>query len=350
MYHDQRLILATLLLSLSAAFISAQEKEDSGVELKAREPWTTVFGGERVKLHFDFNAVDPDRYTARWSYAAGQRRLAAGELTVKAGPDGTGAIEVPLRIPAVRDGVIFETELTVSLVKQSETVTTLSKPITIYPSDPLIQKQSWIEELSISLYDPDGKTADQFKAAGIPFERVGTLASIGNVEEGFLVIGEGLSLKVQRGMFDVLAETASREIPVLWLASTEGAFPLPFAAEEDLPQPDRVLMDRAAVIKRFDKRFDDQAWGTQGNPAVNSLQIVRSRTGIEMEVTESSSGWSWLEMHYGESGVLVWCGLGIIERWEESPTPRYLLVRIFEDLTETTQSQSVSDDKPRSLP
>lgn len=350
MRHHQHVILMTLILCLVASFAAAQDTEDSGVKLKAREPWTTVFGGERVKLHFDVSSPLTDKHTALWSYATGQRRLAAGELNITIGADGSGTIELPLRIPPVKEGVIFETELTISVVKDGKIAASLSKPITIYPEDPFTNKVTSLKELNISLYDPDGKTAERFKAAGIPFHQMGTLASLKNVEEGILVVGEGLSLKTQRGIFDVLTEVAAYGVPVLCLASTEGTFPLPFAADNDLPQPSRVLIDRAAVITRFDKHFDSQAWGRGGSPAVSSLQIERSRTGIEMEVSESPAGWSWLELHYGERGVLIWTGFGIIERWEESPTPRYLLIRIFEDLTEIAQTQSVSNDKPRSLP
>jgi len=349
MNHPQHVILMSLILSLCATFAPAQEKEDSGIELKPREQWTTVFGGQSLKLHFDVNSADAGKQTAVWSYAAGERRLASGELSIAAGADGGRTIELPLRIPPVRAGVIFETKLTVSVVQNGEVVASVTKPITVFADDPFADRKTWRKELAISLYDPEGQTADRFEKQEIPFHRLGTIASVGNAAEGIVVIGEGLSLKNQRGLFDVLTEVAGRGVPVLCLASTDGTFPLPFAADEDLPQPDRVLLDRNTVIRRFDKRFDTVAWGTTGNPAVSALQITRSRTGIDADVTGEAAGWPWLEMTYGERGVLIWCGFGLIERWEDSPTPRYLLVRLFEELNHP-EPQTVPDDKPRSLP
>lgn len=349
MSHRQNFILITLILILSASLAAAQETQNSGVELKAREQWSTVFGGRRVTLHFDFTPAEAAGHSAQWSYTAGHRRLAAGELTVKDRANGGKTVELPLRIPPVNDGVIFATMLNVSLVKDGEVVASINKPITIYSERPFTNKKTWLEELSISLYDPDGRTAERFEAAEIPFHRLGTLASIGNVDDGIVVVGEAHSLKVERGLFDVLTEVAARGVPVLCLASTGGEFPLPFSAETDLPQPDRVLLDRNSVITRFDKRLDANAWGMQGDPVIATLQVTRSRTGIDAKITDDTGGWPWLELEYGERGNLIWCGFGLIERWEESPTPRYLLAHIFEHIADT-KHESVSDDKPRSLP
>lgn len=341
----RRFTVLVILLFGSSTVVRAQDRSETGVEIKAREARSTVFGGERVKLHFDVASAEPKTFTVPWTLSAGRRRLAAGELSVDAGPLQAGTAALPLRIPEVRDGIVLDVELKLSAVVDGTAAAQISKRISIYPRDPFALRKKWLEELPISLYDPVGKTAKQFEEADVPFQQLQSIAALDSIDKGILVVGEGLSWKTQRGLFDTIVQAAARGLPVLCLASSEGAVPIPFAADSNLPRPDRVSLERNAVITRLDKRLDADAWGSGGDPVTTSLEIAQSRTAIEGTVLDSAAGWPWAELRYGDRGVLVWCGFGVISRWEDGPTPRYLLSRIFEYLSE---QPPVSEESSRS--
>jgi hypothetical protein len=81
----------------------------------------------------------------------------------------------------------------------------------------------------------------------------------------------------------------------------------------------------------LDKRLGDQAW-VAGKPLVARELIVASeRQALVAQFADPGGGWPWLEIGYGKS-KLVWCGLGVVRDWDQSPTPRFLLARLLESL------------------
>jgi hypothetical protein len=55
------------------------------------------------------------------------------------------------------------------------------------------------------------------------------------------------------------------------------------------------------------------------------------------KIQADGDAWPWMEAEYpGRRGRLLVCGFGLVRDWDGGPTPRFLLVRLFERLTLAT--------------
>ncbi len=183
--------------------------------------------------------------------------------------------------------------------------------------------------MRISLLDITGETAEVFERSEIPFTRLPSIAAVDGVDQGLVIVGEGVSLRQQRGLIEALQRAAQRGVSVLCLAPSEGDFDLT-QPNESQSAPLQVEFEQAGVLQRYDKRFALL-------PTISPLAIESRKTNVVVKTAAESGGWSWLSMTYAakdstaKPAKLIVCGFGLIRDWDTSPVPRYLLVRLFDD-------------------
>ena len=338
----------TAILVPAAAWPGFTAMADETVRIEPRENWSAVFGGAEQKLTFDITSDKPLNGRMTWAHSAGQRTISRGEMPVKGKSD---TVSVKLRIPPVKEGVVLDTQLTLGVIQDGdrEPVASLSKPLWLYAKNPFVDRTEWLEELKITLYDPtdDEKTTDIFDGAEIPYKTVRNVGAFESLEEGMLVVAEGVSLEDHRGLGPAMTAVAARGIHVLCLAPSDGSFSLPGADNDDeaAPMPQRVSYRRQDVVTELDKRLDAEAWPPDGNVISSRLAIKGDRDEVLAEVSESRQAWPWIEIQFpGDGATLLICGFGLIEHWDDGPTPRFLLARIFERLN-PPQEKSDMDSK-----
>ncbi|MEQ8790981.1 MAG: hypothetical protein RIC55_32260 [Pirellulaceae bacterium] len=305
---------------------------NAAVRIEPRQWWSTWFGETEATLTFDVASREPLDGRLTWTYSSGQRTLARGEVPVKG---RSTVVSIPLHVPPVGEGVVLDTQLALTVVEGGETLAELVRPMWVYPQDPFFGRSAWLEALNITLYDPtrDGKTAGVFREMSIPFKSVRGVGAVESLADGVLVIGEGVSLADHRALGAALAAAAARGVPVLCLAPSDGSLPLPGAGDPASPSPSRVEFRRQDVIRQFDKRLDAESWPPAGRVVASRLAIASGRGGVRAEVSDAQQAWPWLEVEYPRDGAtLVVCGFGLIESWDDGPTPRVLLARLFEKL------------------
>ena len=340
-HHRQFFVSLTLLWAslLGSGASTGIAGEGNEVRITPHEQWSTVFGDSNVRLHFDVAAQKQHDAALYWSLSANDRTIDAGESAVHIDAGHSATLEVPLRIPPVNDGVLFEVQLSVSVTArgQTEAIASLRRPITIFPRDPFFERSKWLQELSISLFDPEGQTADVFEAAEIPFKRIRNVAALDSLEKRLLIVGEGVSFLRSRSLAETLTSVAARGVPVLCLAPSDGRLELPIA-EDDKPSRPRSMAFRGNdVILQLDKRLDAQEWMSNEDVAASRIYLRCNRGRIVGEVSDAPHGWPWIELRFRDNSTLVYCGFAIIKRWDDGPTPRFLLARLFQHLTDRSK-------------
>jgi hypothetical protein len=244
-----------------------------------------------------------------------------------------------LQVPYVRDGLVAAGKLTAALIRADGAVPTATyeKKLWIYPRRPFYRHQKWLEDLHIIVYDPKDTTAALLKKLDVPFEEIRNLSLLAEINQGLVVVGEGVSFDEERGLGGDLIKAAARGVRVLCLAPADGTLPLP--ERDGTRGPAQLLFHDASAITRLDKKLDARAW--QGAPqiVVTAVAPKAADGAVVAEVKAGSAGWPWLELRYANQGRLIVVGFGMMKHWDAGPSPRFLFARILEDLAKTHDTE-----------
>ncbi|MGZ0165360.1 MAG: hypothetical protein ACKVII_15660 [Planctomycetales bacterium] len=334
--------ISSIIAAVLCCVIACSESkaaDDLTTTIVPVERWSSLFGGQETTLHF--RVLKPKADPAvdgriQWHYSANQRILDRGEFEISR--DDTALAEIKLRIPKVRDGVIFKTEIHVTYVPRGENdaVATLTKSLWLFPEDSFADQRETLKERKLSLFDPAGRTVDLFEKIELPHQRVRNAAALEDRDDhSYVIVGEGTSLIRNRGLAERLLSFAAAGGTVLMLAPSEGVIPMPGEAsqkgEPNVAQPGELRFRQHHVIREFDKRLDSQFLPGTNNFAGSKVTLRTRLSRIGMEVSEDGD-WPWVTIEYPETnGRFMFCGFRLIKHWENGPTPRYLLNQILQE-------------------
>jgi hypothetical protein len=337
-----RLLIGVLAL---AAFGSAHddlpatEPESTKNLLSRSAHWTTAFAEEDVKVQLNVAVDPPVKGRLLWGLSSSERlSLFKGEVSA----DGAAMLEFSVKLPEVKPGVVHSTLLKAHLYRdgEREPVATYECPIHVYPRDPFHERRETLKRLLIKLYDPLGATAKVLTTAEFPCEKIFNVAAIGELKEGILLIGEGVSFRDDRSLAELLVQAAARGVPVLCLAPSAGEFELPKPGDRSAVVG--LSFQKKSFVRHLDKRLDDLFWLNEPVVARHSLQPGGRGANLAIDIEAGNAGWSWLEMQFAQNPVdakptepskLIVMSLPIIEHWEAGPTPRFLLSRLIDYVT-----------------
>jgi hypothetical protein len=326
-------IASVIVLPLFCLFVLSERAAaaDASAVIVPVERWSCLFGGQETTLHFRIvkqKAAPVVDGRIQWHYTANQRTLARGEFEI--GRGDRAQAEITLRIPKVRDGVIFGTELAIAFVPRGEKVeaATLDKTLWLFPEDPFVDQRETLKKRELSLFDPGCRTAELFEKIELPHRRIRNAAALGDpTNHSYVIVGEGTSLIRNRGLAERLLSFAAAGSTVLMLAPSEGVLPLP--GQDGEPQPGELRFRQHDVIREFDKRLDSKSLPGISDFAGSKVGLQTRLSRIGMEVSEDGN-WPWFTIEYPETkGRFVFCGFNLIKHWNNGPTPRFLLDRIL---------------------
>ncbi len=303
------------------------------------ERWSDLFGGQEARFHLAPGKEGASHIRLNWNLAVNQQVVARRETAVSTETTGTNTIEIALEIPATKDGVVLPAILTATLECEGQTEPTRAeKRLWIFPQDPFTLKHEWLKNLSIRLFDPLGPTAKAFDSLKIPYDSVRSVDAIRSLDQGLLIVGEGVSFRDYRGLWDELQRAAERGLPTLCLAPSAGQIAVPIAGRDSSAPPEALSFRRADVITETDKRLDAQGWPPDNNIVASSVSVTGDRSGVVGEIEPGEKGWPWFEAHYGPArSALILCGFPVIQKWETTPAARYFLASLLERIGKTKE-------------
>ena len=301
-------------------------------EIKLVEASSAQFGDTETELHLEFSTDQNTDAVVRWLHTATPTRtLSRGEQAVRLTASRPSTAKIRLRIPKVRDGVIWATTLRVSLLQKGQDVASLEKALWIFPRDPFTGKRASIRNKRVALYDPRQSTAELFDEIELPHERIHNLSAMRGFDGGIILIGEGISLRREAGIADELVAAAKRGVRVICLAPSDGQ--VQFAAKPIFPT--RIVLKQQDAITDLDKRFDTSYWPGIGSPPSTRFELHTNDNELILSVGDGHVAWPWIELSFQvnedetrRSGI-TFCGFRVVQHWQNGPTPRYLLERLI---------------------
>lgn len=324
------------LLAMVTAAVPVLSWGAGAPEIAPAETRNNVFaGGERT---FRYVVTSDKTLDGRitWVLSRDSRALVRGESAVQTTAGEPRTVEFRVTVPAVKDGVVFSCDLTVSLVPQGAAgaSATSRRTLWLFSDNAFADRTQWLKGLGIRLFDPEKKTAERFTQADIPFTEIRTTDALAAMRDGLVVVGEGISLKEERGLVSAMKQAVEAGVPVLCLALRNGEMPLAAGSIEDKPAPvpTRMTFRRADIIPELDKRLDWKTWAPGRDAVASSLVLSAERRVVAVEAVTGDRGWAWMDVAFPGNGRLVVCGFAIVSGWEESPTPQFLLLRVLEQM------------------
>lgn len=322
-------LLALTCLSLRVGLAQAQ----TAPRLTPQEKWSNVFGGREVVFHFTTEGDQAWSGTASWRLSRDARTLASGESAVNVQPGQSATTTVRFVTPQVKEGVVMDAQLTVTLLESGRTVTNVEKQVRIFADDPFTQRQAWSKQLKIRLFDPEGQTARTLEEQGIPFDNIRNVDALAGSKGAVLMVGEGVSFREYRGLWDVLVRSAAAGAGVICLCPSPGEIAIPGAGESSPANPAALTFRKSDVIADLDKRLDYLSWPPNGVVSHRGVVLKGERGPVVGEIADGGNGWMWMDLSWSDTGGrLLLCTFGIIEKWTDSPAPRYLLLKMLEDV------------------
>ena len=353
--HGYRLTLGAGVCAILVAALAfageqpkndAKEKEKQPVVIKPTWIPGNVFGGEISEFKFKVEAMRASTGRVVWRIALGTATVKAGEVEYSATADAPADVTIKVAVPPVKDGVVIHTNLTLSVVedKQPNAIASFEQDLWLFPKDPFLDRSEWLKKLKITLYDPKGDTAKILTAAKIPFDEARDVDAVANVNEGMVIVGEGISFKDERGLGATLHKLAAAGRTVLILAPSEGEVMIPGIGGPVVEYGE--LSFCREIVRKLDKRLDPDGWLPDGKVIASSVVVKTGEATAAGEVAAGTGGWPWIEAR-AQAGKGRWalCGLGIIAKWEAGPTPRFLFVRMLEYLTDLETEQPKKENK-----
>lgn len=324
----------------------AQESESSTPIVQPLEDWACVFADQKSILRYSCVNPSPSIEMVDWKLSVGQRILLRGQVQakLKSIDDGGGAVEIAVEPNNLKPAAAIATTLTLTFHTDDGKTQVIERPFIIFPSDPFANLLPEIRSLNLQLFDPLGATAKVFNASGIPFTLRRTLASIDDVKDGTLLIGEGLNWKEQKAVPMAVERALQRGLTVLCLAPTGGEITLASKSTDAIFPPEMYLAGED-VVRKFDRHLDTRTW-LGGASAISKFSLEFKDRQLWAVVSELPLSWPCVEMHgmVGKSdrpnGTLILCGFGIVKHWQAGPVPRYLLSGIFQKLSKAEYSQA----------
>jgi hypothetical protein len=313
---------------------------EAAVTAQAQTVRANFFADEEISFTLELTATQAVDGLASWQLMMQHRTLMRGDARVKITPRKLASVSFPLRMPHLNQGVIEKIVLAVGFSQAGDagSATIFEQDLWVFASDPFVDRTQWLEELGLQLFDPPGQTAQVFESAEIPFRRIHTTAALDAIEEGIVVVGEGISLRKRATLAETLLSLAATGRDVLWFAPEEGDFEFP--GGEDFPgiTPKQLLLSGSNMIEKLDKRLDSNTWADPEQAKSVGLQLVARRNRAYLEISSSNQGWTWLQTDFGEpGGQMILSGFCIADCWDLSPTPRFLLARLLEQFDNPDQ-------------
>ena len=293
------------------------------------------FAGSEVKNVFSISGLETKSLSGQWRLSVANHTVARGEAALNMA-NGLVPFNITFTLPEIKPGIITDLILDLSVidVDSGNKLVTTNKIIKSFSQDTFVDMNKWLRSLNIVLFDPEKTTVELFDNLKIPYRFTKNTDALTEINQGIVIVGEGVSLNENKGLWTVLVDVASRNIPVLCLALREGEMSISgVGIIEKSTKSSALTIKRYQAITDINKSLDRQSWCGERMVASQSVIFKGERGLVVASVEEGCKNWLWIEQSFeGSTAKLVLCQFQIIKNWKRSPVPQYLLLNILETM------------------
>lgn len=331
------------VIFLSAIFLSNSFVSTGGMTLAAEpnvsvrrvDSWTNLFAGKPASMSCEVSSKQAGEATLLWSLVVSGGVIARGEKAVTLNVARAVEVAWDVDLPEVKPGLIVPATLRLAVHPQGgspkfEPVEE-NVVLSICSPDATALRGEWLKSLDIVLFDPAQRTADVFERNRIPC-RVADDPQCAGLTKGLILYGEGINPARLDAVWSAAIEAASAGRRVLVMASPGAVVPMEGLLASSTDSLRSVSLKRNDIIRELDKRLDATAWPKPGRLVASSLHLSVRGEQPRVEFRDDAEGWSWLHVRHRSGGRLIWLGFGLAESWDATPTARYLLLKVLEEL------------------
>ena len=324
------------LLNISASLGPCALADEPDVSVRRVDSWTNLFAGKPAKMTCEVALKQAGEAALSWSLVVSGGVIARGEKAVTLNADRAVEVSWDVEIPEVKAGLIVPATLRLAVRPQAGSPkfepVVADVSLSVCSPDATALRSEWLKSLDIVLFDPAERTADAFERSGIPCRVAGEPQCAG-LTKGLILYGEGIGPARLDAVWAAAVEAASAGRRVLVMSSPNATVPIEGLLASADDSIHSVSLKRNDVIRELDKQLDATAWPKPGRLAASSLHWSVRGGQPRIEFRDDAEGWTWLQVRYRNGGRLIWLGFGLAESWEATPTARYLLLNVLEELS-----------------
>ena len=308
---------------------------ESNVSVRRVDSWTNLFAGKPASMTCEVSSKQAGEATLLWSLVVSGGVVARGEKAVTLDVARPVKVAWDADLPEVKPGLIVPATLRLAVHPQAGSPkfepVEANVVLSICSPDATALRGEWLKSLDIVLFDPAQRTADVFERNRIPC-RVADDPQCAGLTKGLILYGEGIAPERLDAVWSAAVEAASAGRRVLVLASPGAAVPMEGLLASSTDSLRSISLKRNDIIRELDKQLDATSWPKPGRLVASSLHWTVRGEQPRVEFRDDAEGWSWLHVRHRSGGRLIWLGFGLVESWEATPTARYLLLKVLEDL------------------
>ena len=335
---------ARSVIFLSAIFLSNSSVSPGGKSLAAEpnvsvrrvDSWTNLFAGKPASMTCEVSSKQAGEATLLWSLVVSGGVVARGEKAVTLNVDRAVEVAWDVDLPEVKPGLIVPATLRLAVHPRVGSPkfepAEANTPLSICSPDATALRGEWLKSLDIVLFDPAQRTADVFERNRIPCG-VADDPQCAGLTKGLILYGEGIAPARLDAVWGAAIEAVSAGQRVLVMASPGASVPMEGLLASSTDSLRSISLKRSDIIGELDKRLDATAWPKPGRLVSSSLHWTVRGEQPRVEFRDDAEGWSWLHVRHRSGGRLIWLGFGLVESWEATPTARYLLLKVLEELS-----------------
>ena len=310
-----------LAISCPSIALSQPYDDNDKVSVRAIGDFSDYFAGKPIIIELELSSDVNREIEVRWSIKLNSQSLIRRSSTLDLPADKPQLFQVEFEAPIPKDDLVLPCTLEVDVLGQKdELLVSYTKQIWFFPMDPFYENAHWLKTLDITLVDPLGETTELLEAFEVPFRKVA--ASPGSIGKGMLIIGAG-------ARWDAVMEQLVRQAivagqPVLCFAPRKGELRIgSLQARSQMPE---VSLRNLSFVRQLDKRLSPSRCDSNGR-----CKIANDLGELIVTISDNDDGWHFLELKDTKTnGHLILCCTSFDET--NSPTPRYLLAKLFERL------------------